>query len=77
MDNPNDSKDVWEADNESEMELDNNSEDAEPPKQGNVIAAPNVPKLIWPIQWSKKKAEKALITLDIMEKRRNTGIKKK
>jgi hypothetical protein len=42
-----------------------------------VSAAPNVPGLIRPIRQSKKKVEKALVTVNIMETRRNKGIKKK
>jgi hypothetical protein len=41
----------------------------------NVSAAPNVPGLIQPIWRSKKMVEKALRIVNIMETRRNTGIK--
>jgi len=77
LDNPNDSEDDWEADNESDMELDNCSVVSETLEVRNVSAAPNVPGLIRPIQQSKKKVEKALLTVNIMETRRNKGIKKK
>jgi len=77
LDNPNDSEDDWEADNESDMELDNGSEESETPELRTVSAAPNVPGLIRPILRSKKKVEKALLTVNIMETRRNKGIKKK
>jgi hypothetical protein len=77
LDNPNDSEDDWEADNESDMELDNCSEVSETLEVRNVSAAPNVPGLIRPIRQSKKKIEKALLTVNIMETRRNKGIKKK
>ena len=77
MDDPNDTEDDWEADNESDMELDIGSEDSETPEQRNVGAAPNVPRLIWPIRRSKEKAEKTLMRVNIMETRRNKGIKKK
>jgi len=77
LDNPNDSEDDWEADNESDMELDNGSEDSETPEVRNVSMAPNVPGLIRPIRRSKKKVEKMLLTVNIMETRRNKGIKKK
>jgi hypothetical protein len=50
LDNPNDSDDDWEADNESDKELDNGSEDSETLEVRNVSAAPNVPGLIRPIQ---------------------------
>jgi len=77
LDNANDSEDDWEADNESDMELDNCSEVSETLEVRNVSAAPNVPGLIRPIRQSKKKVEKALLTVNIMEMRRNKGIKKK
>ena len=77
LDNPNDSEDNWEADDESDMELDNNSEYSETPEQRNVSAASNVSGLNRPIRRSKKKVEKALMKVNIMETRRNMGIKKK
>jgi len=77
LDNPNDIEDDWEADNESDMELDKGSEDSETPEVRNVSAAPNVPELIQPIRQSRKKVEKALLTVNIMETRRNKLIKKK
>ena len=77
MVNPKDSKDDWEADNESDMELDNGSEESETSVLRNVSAAPNVPGLIRPIQLSKKKVEKALLTINLMKTRRNLAIKKK
>jgi hypothetical protein len=77
LDNPNNSKDDWEADNESDMELDNGSEDSETPEVRNVSAAPNVSGLIRPIGRSKWKVEKALLMVNIMETRRNKGIEKK
>jgi len=77
LDNPNDSEDDWAADNESEMELDSGSEHSEIPEQQHLSATLNVSGLIWPIQWSKKKVEKTLMTVNIMETRRNKGIKKK
>jgi len=77
LDTPNDSEDDREADNESNLGLDNGIEDAEPPEQRNVSAAQNVLRLIQSIGWSKKKAEEALMTVNIIETRRNKGIKKK
>jgi hypothetical protein len=59
------------------MELDNGSEESETPELRNVSAAPNVPGLIRPILPSEKKGEKALLTVNMMETRRNQGIKKK
>jgi hypothetical protein len=43
LDNPNNSNYDWEADNESDMELDNSSEDSETLEVSNVGAAPNIP----------------------------------
>jgi len=59
------------------MELDNNSEDSETPEQRNVNATVNVLGLIRPIRRSKKKVEKALMMVSIMETRRNKVIKEK
>jgi hypothetical protein len=75
LDNPNDSEDDCEADNESDMELDNSSEVSKTLEVQNVSAAPNVPGLIRPIPQSKKKVEKALVTVNTMETRRSKGIK--
>jgi len=77
LDNPNVSEDDWEADNESDTELDNGSEVAETLEVRNVSAAPNVPGLIQPIRQSKKTVEKTLVTVNIMEMRRNKWMKKK
>ena len=77
LDNSNDSEDDWEKDNESHRELHNVSEDSEAPDVWNVRVEPNVPGLIRPIQQLKKKVEKALLTVNVMEMRRNLGIKKK
>jgi len=77
LDNLNDSKDDREADHKSDIDLDYGSDDSETPEHRNVSAAQNVPRMIRPIGQSKKKVEKALITVDIMEARRNKGNKKK
>jgi len=47
-DNPNLSKDDWDADSESDLEQDNVIKDPETPAQRHVSAAPNVPGLIRP-----------------------------
>jgi len=59
------------------MELQNSFEDSETLEQPSVSAAPNVPGLIQPIRRSKKMVEKELMTVSIMETRRNMGIKTK
>jgi len=50
LDNANDSENDWEADDEWDRELHNCIEHSETPEQQNVSAAPNVPRLIRPIQ---------------------------
>jgi len=59
------------------MELHNGIKDSETPEQRNASAALNVPGLIQPNRRSKKKVEKGLMTVNIMETQRNKGIKKK
>jgi len=76
LDTPNDSEDDWQAENESYKELDNCSDVSETLEVRNVSAAPNVPGLIRPKRQSKKKVEKALLAVNIMETRRNKGVKK-
>jgi hypothetical protein len=49
FDNPNVSEDNWEADNESDMRLDNGSKNSETPEQRNVSVLTSVPGLIRPI----------------------------
>ena len=77
MDNTNDSEDNWKADNESVMEVHNGSEDSETPEQQIVSASPNVPGLFRPMRQAKKMDEMALMTVNIMQARRNMGLKKK
>jgi len=73
LDNPNESKDDWEADNESEAALDNCFEDPECPEQRDVWGASNVPGLIWPTWRSKEKTETVLVTVNATETRRIRG----
>jgi hypothetical protein len=77
LDNWNDSEDDWKANNESDTELDNGSEDSETQDVRNVSAPLNVPGLIRPIRQLKKTVEKGLLMVNIMETRRNKGIKNK
>jgi hypothetical protein len=72
--NSNESEDDWKADNESDIELDKGSENSESLEQRNVSAVLNVPGLIRPIHRTKKKVEKSLITVNIMETRINIVI---
>jgi hypothetical protein len=75
--NQNPSKDDWEVDNESDIELDNSSEVSETLEVRNVSGAPNVPGLIRHIRQATKKVETGLVTVVLMETRRTKGIKKK
>jgi len=77
LDNPNDSEDNWEGDNESDMDLDNSKDNSETPEVRNVSVVLNVPGFIWPIRQSKRKVEKVFLTANIMETKRNKGIKNK
>jgi len=77
LDNPNESEDHWEADNESDIELENGIKDVESPERRDVSAALNVPGLIWPTGRSKKKTEKVLMTVNTMETRKIQGDKTK
>jgi len=55
LDNPNGSEYQWEADNESDMKLDNGSGESETPKLRIVSTASNVSGLIRPMrQWKNK-----------------------
>jgi len=46
---PNKSKDDWDTENQSDIEMDNSSDDSETPEQGNVSPEPNDSGLIQPI----------------------------
>jgi len=77
LDNPNESEDDCDADNESDVELENCFEDPECPEQRDVCAAPYIPGLIRPIGRSKKRTEKWLVTVNATETRRIRGNIKK
>jgi len=77
LDNPNDSEEDCAADNDSDIEHKNCIKDPECPEQQDVSAAPNVPRLVWPIRKSKRQAEKVSVTVNAAEMRRNKGGKKK
>jgi len=53
LDNPNDSKEDWASDVESDIEPDNSIEDPQCPEQRDVSASPNVPGMIRPTRKSK------------------------
>jgi len=76
LDNPGASMDDWEADNESDMELDNGTEDSKTRDPQNVSGAPNLLGFIRPIWRTKTSVENALMTVNIIETRRNMVIGK-
>jgi len=77
LDTANDSKDDWEADAESEIELDSGIDDPETPEQWDVSATLNRPGLSRPTRWSKTKAEKVLMMVNTMATRKNKGNRQK
>ena len=76
LDNPNNSEEDCGADIESDSERENGIKDLEHPEKQDVSATPNVPRLIWPTQKSKRQAEMVLVTVSTMGDRRNNRIKK-
>jgi len=52
LQNPNTSDDDWEADNGSNIEIDNGVEAPSSPEHQDVSATPYAPQLILPTQWS-------------------------
>jgi len=74
--NQNVSEDDWEADNESDIELDRGIEDLDSPVQQNVCAAPNVPRLVPPTQRSLRMAESGNVMVSAMKTCRYKGNKK-
>jgi len=73
LDYPNDSEEDCKADDESDIEPDNGSKAWESPELWVVNAAPNVPGVIRPIWRSMRKAQKGVVTVSAMERRRNKG----
>jgi len=74
---PNDSEEDCAAANESDIEHNNGIDDSQCPEQQEVSASPNVPGLVWLTRKSKRKAEKVFVTVNAVERWRNTGGKKK
>jgi len=77
LDNSNESEDDCDADNESDVELENYFDDPECPERRDVCAAPNIPGLIRPIGRSKKRTDRGLVTVNATETRRIRGNRKK
>lgn len=61
MNNSTGSIDDCETDDEFDMELANDMEDAESPELRDGSPMPNVPRLIWPVQKSNRMAPKRLV----------------
>jgi len=64
---PHDSEDDWEADNQSDMELDNGVKDSDTAEQGDLSVAPNVPTYIGSKQISQTIAEMVSMMISTME----------
>ena len=75
--NPNDSEDNCSADDEADIEQGNGIEDPEYPWLWDVSVATNVTGFTRPTLMWKRQAEKVLVTVNAIERRSNTGVKKK
>jgi hypothetical protein len=75
--NPNDTKDDCKADIESDIAQGNGIADAECLLQWDMSTAPNIPRLIRPIQKLNTQAEKVLVRVNAIETRRNKRGKNK
>jgi len=77
LDNQNSSQDDCAADDESDIGPNNGIKDLQCPKLHDVGATPNVPGLVRQTRKSKKQAEKVLMTVNVVETRRNKAGNKK
>jgi len=77
LDNPNDTEDDCATDIESDIVQGICIDDPQFPEQRNVSAVPNVAWLIQTTQKSNVQAEKVFVKVNAIQKRRNTGVKKK
>jgi len=76
LDNPNDSEDGCAVDVEFHIEQGNTIDIVECPEQRVVMAAPHFAALIRPTWQSKRMAKKLSMTINAIETRRYTGVKK-
>jgi len=76
LDNPNDIEDDRAADDKAAIEQNNDIKDLEYLEQQDMSAVPSVPGMVWPTGKSNRQAEKVLETGNIIERRRNKGVKK-
>jgi len=77
LDNPNVVKDFWEADDKTNVVLDNGISNPKCPEHQVISMAPTVPRLIQPKQRAIKMAEKGFKLVSAMETWRNKGHKTK
>jgi hypothetical protein len=77
LDNANDSKEDWAADNDSDTERNNCLEDPKFPERQDLSATPNVPGLVRQTLKAKRGVEKVFMTVNAAETWRNKGGKKK
>jgi hypothetical protein len=75
LENPNDSKENYAAEVESEIKQANSIDDAHCREQRNVSAMPNVSRLILPTRKAKRQVERLLVTVNGVETGRNNKIK--
>jgi len=71
LDNPNNSKDDWEAHDQSDIEQDNGIDEPDILERQDVTATANVPRQIRQTTRSKNTADKRLMKVNTMEMRRN------
>jgi uncharacterized membrane protein YjjP (DUF1212 family) len=66
----------WKAEDESNIELDNRTEDLNIPQEQDLSSISNVPGLSWPIRKSSTNADKVSMRFNAIETRRYMGNKK-
>jgi hypothetical protein len=76
MYNPNGSKDDYVVESDSVIEQDNGVEDMECPEHQDVSVTPNIPVFIRTTRKSKWQADQMLMMVNVLETRRNEGVKR-
>jgi hypothetical protein len=74
--NPNGSEDDDVMESDSVIEQDNGIEDTECPEQQDASVTPNIPVFIRPTRKSKWQADQMLMMVNVIETRRNKGVKR-
>jgi len=77
MDNSNNGEVNCAPDNEPDIEHNNGIQDPDCQEKQDVNATPNVPRLVWPTQKSKRQTERVFVMVNTIETSRNEGVKKK